>query len=188
MVKYAWIFATIFALIFSGMTTTEGAKKQEVKPEVVVYIPSQDEMYPLNWTSRTYMLFKRLKETGIDTDVAKVLIDTCKAQAKDPRNCVLVWAMILKAETGGGKRYNKCHNIFSMSGYCFNNRTESITDFVTRYNDRWYKLNKPIHFYSPYASFRPVSRYCASEVSTNSPTSCPAGFRIATTVHVALTK
>jgi len=34
MVKYAWIFATILALIFSGITTTEGAKKQEVKTEV----------------------------------------------------------------------------------------------------------------------------------------------------------
>lgn len=183
--KISWIIAIILSLIF---TNTEAQFQEAGKTISKPIMADSPQLKDNGWTSQTYLLHKKLVKLWVNEDVSTVLINNCKWSAENPKNCILVGAMILKAESGGGTRFNKCHNIFSMMGYCFETRTEAIKNFVKRYNKRWYKLDKPIHFYSPYANVQPVSGYCASEVSSWSPHSCPNGYKIATVVYQSLNK
>ena len=54
------------------------------------------------WNYATHEKHRKLVKAGIEKEVAKHLIDACKATAKDPVNCIKLGASVLGAESSGG--------------------------------------------------------------------------------------
>lgn len=128
------------------------------------------------WTKATYELKNKMVKQGMDEDLAKVIINECKAKAKDPRHCVVTASFISSAESSMGNSLDKCNNVFWVTGVCAKTRTEAVKDWVTRYNKYWYKTKGPHEFYSNTPKRIPRTYYCMSEHSSGAEGYCPNGF------------
>lgn len=113
---------------------------------------SQEPPMPNSWTSATYSLRNRMaaalkpSTTGIDKQLANVIINVCKVYARDPYHCVVYASAVVCAESSCGQSYNsKTNTIFGVrdnlkSSYV--SRTEAVLDWVRRYNEYWYTANE----------------------------------------------
>ena len=104
-------FVSLLRTIKAWHDNRQLKKRQEVWRRVVTQISR-------NWKSdKTWLLsdMKHWKETqcwkeckistltwiGIDAQPAKPLVENCKRLATDPRHCIIAWASIIMAESGG---------------------------------------------------------------------------------------
>ena len=114
-----------------------------------------------------------LIKLGMNEKIAWSLVYTCKEKAENPKHCIITWASILKAESN---LWKKCihHNCFWIASWRFQYETleKWVEDWVKRYNKYWYKAKSASHFYPP-RWWKSPSRYCTSEISSNSSVGCP---------------
>lgn len=130
------------------------------------------------WTESTYSLQNDMRAIGYSERLSKEIINECKSNAKDPRNCVIVASFIGKAESNAWRAKNG-NNVFGQSGKRFNSQKDSVKDFVSKYNKFWFNQRNPSSFYSSSPSVKPKTYFCLSEHSSNSITHCPNGSKTA---------
>lgn len=125
------------------------------------------------WSQSTYILQNKMISLGMDKPLSEVIINECKKTAKDPKHCIITATFISGAESTLGSNTDSCKNVFGVTGQCFKSRTDSVKDWVKRYNKFWYKQKDPNGFYSNSKSWKPKTRYCMSEHSSKSEWFCP---------------
>ena len=131
---------------------------------------------------------KTLVKLGMNEKIAGSLVYTCKDKAKNPTNCIIAGASILKAESNLWKKCNG-YNCFGMWGgsHKYSSYEKWVEDFVRRYNKYWYKAKSASFFYPSKWGVSP-SRYCTSEASSNSSKGCPNWLRTAQQIWDKLEK
>ena len=168
------------------------------------------------WTNDTYALKNRmytaLGGSGFDDALANVVINVCKAHARDPRHCVIYMSAVSCAESSCGASWKAAsiqNNIFGLNipGQTFSSRTAAVKDWVVRYNNKWFTANEGYFysycqatyycgvgkdydvyfFYSDNAAKPSTSRYCMSEIQPNGSKIdgyCPNGYRNAKSAYL----
>lgn len=114
----------------------------------------------MEWTNETNKKYKKLVEIGMPKEIAKSLINNCKATARDPAHCVSIGASILWAESSLG---TKCHNNncvgMNDGAVGYKTKNDGIKAWVAKYNKWWYKQPNPSWFYRA-DGIPPTTRYC----------------------------
>lgn len=132
---------------------------------------------------------KTLIDLGIRKEIASSLVINCKALADDPVHCIKFWASLVANESGWGYKCRK-RNQYNCSGMDVSAEYKSYNDWVIhwiwKYNKYWYKAKDMSHFYSVEWTL-PPTRYCTSEVSSNSSIWCPNGLKNSTIFFNKLT-
>lgn len=127
------------------------------------------------WTIETHRLNGKIINMGVDGTLSAFIINKCKATAKDPRKCVLISISIYWNESWFWK-YCKNHSCWWVISKSYKSQIQAADDWVDRYNRHWYKAKDGTFFYSLKGKL-PPSRYCTSEVSSNSKVGCPNWLR-----------
>lgn len=112
------------------------------------------------------------------------LISNCKASSRDPRHCILVGLTLMYNEAGNKQNSKACitrNNCFWVNSWkkVYSSLDEWSENWVQKYNRYWYKADWASFFYSSSGKVS-KSRYCTSEISSNSSVWCPSGLKIAT--------
>ena len=85
---------------------------------------------------------------GIDAQLIKPLVENCKRLATDPRHCIIAWASIIMAESGG--KLKNCYKFNCMwywvSRFRYTSYEVQIIDWIGSYNKYWYKAKWQISF------------------------------------------
>ena len=119
---------------------------------------------------------------GIRPEIASSLVTNCKALADNPVHCIKFWASIVKNESWWWyicRKYNKFNCSWMMVTDNYKSYNDWILHWIGKYNKKWYKAKDMSHFYSVAWSL-PPTRYCTSEVSTDTKVWCPAWLRNST--------
>lgn len=126
---------------------------------------------------------------GIDAQLAKPLVENCKRLATDPRHCIIAWASIIMAESGG--KLKNCYKFNCMwywvSRFRYTSYEVQIIDWIESYKKYWYKAKSASFFYPPRWE-KSKSRYCTSENSSGSEVGCPNGLSHASNTWNLLSK
>lgn len=133
---------------------------------------------------------EHLKDIGIIPEIAESLVQNCKNIADDPRKCVLVWASIVIAESGGWKNCRK-NNKWNCFGIMQDNKYKSYSDATLHFSwkfQKWWRNAKSMEFFYPPAWQVSKSRFCTSEHSSNSSIGCPNWLKNSSTVFKKLEK
>lgn len=111
---------------------------------------------------------------GMDAELAKPLVENCKRLATDPRHCIISWASIIMAESGGKLKNCRKYNCMGLGGgsFRYTSYEVQIIDWISRYQKYWYKAKSASFFY-PARWEVSKSRYCTSEESSGSTIGCP---------------
>lgn len=131
---------------------------------------------------------KVLIELWVKKYLADPIVENCKKIAKDPVHCIKKLSSIAIAESGWWENcINK--NCIGLGWWKFHYKTYSewINDWITRYNKYWYKTGKMSDFYPP-KGWKSKTRYCTSEVSSNSSLGCPNWLKHSSDFHAKLDK
>ena len=190
---HAYIFVlSLLAFCFSPPYNQSMAWQQTTKEATGSMSTGVVTQISRNWKSdKTWLLsdMKHWKETqcwkeckistltwiGIDAQLAKPLVENCKRLATDPRHCIIAWASIIMAESGG--KLKNCYKFNCMwywvSRFRYTSYEVQIIDWIGSYNKYWYKAKSANFFYPPKWEYS-KSRYCVSEESTWSSVGCPA--------------
>ena len=116
---------------------------------------------------------KTLVWMGMVEELANSLVYTCKEKARDARKCIIIGASILTAESGMWKRC-KAFSCYWIKSKGYKSHQEATEDWVNKLNKFWYKANSASFFY-PSRWEKSPSRYCTSELSSNSAVGCENG-------------
>lgn len=111
---------------------------------------------------------------GMDVALAKPLVENCKRLADNPVHCIISWASIIMAESGGKITNCRKYNCMGLGGgsFWYTSYEVQIIDWISRYNKYWYKAKSASFFY-PTRWEVSKSRYCTSEHSSWSSVGCP---------------
>ena len=125
----------------------------------------------------------------IDERLAMPLISGCKRLATDPRHCIIVWASVITAESGGklANCYHKNCTWLWWWRIWYDTYEAGIIDWITRYSKYWYKAKSANFFYPPVGE-KSKSRYCTSENSSWSAVGCPMWLKHASSTWSKLNK
>ena len=140
------------------------------------------------WTPNAYAIRAKMEKIGFDRPLANVIINECKAYAKDPVHCIITASFIATAESSAGQNLTSCKNVFGITGGCYATRTEAVKVWVQKYVKFWFRRPDPSHFYSSTPKHKPASRYCMSEHSSGVSGYCPNGARASWETFNFLTK
>lgn len=159
------------------------------------------------WSSSTDLMKGRMlaainsRPTGMESGLANVVLNMCKAYARDPYHCALYATAVMCAESSCGQ----ASNLFGRQAAVGSTKSQTVRDWIAVYNSDWYSANEGYHykfckypnpakgfakycdsvgtdystrfFYSDNPALKPFSAYCTSELSSHSPSSCPNGLR-----------
>ena len=129
-------------------------------------------------------IYEQVKHLGYREQPTVSLIQSCKASSRDPRHCILVWLTLMYNEAGNQQKSIACttrNNCFWVQSWkkVYSSLDEGMENWVQKYNRYWYKADWASFFYSSSGKVS-KSRYCTSEISSNSSVWCPSGLKIAT--------
>ena len=131
-----------------------------------------------------------LQRLWIIEPIANSLITNCKALSSDPRKCIIIWASIVKNESGGWlqcKKSNK-YNCMGLSVKAdYKSYNDGVLHWIAKYEKHWYKAENSWFFYPDKWKVSP-SRFCTSEYSSGSDIGCPNGKRNAQMIWEKLDK
>lgn len=181
---------------------------------------SRDDLWALvpskGWSNETYQLkskmYSALPSGGFDDPMANVIINMCKASARDPRHCVIFASAVACAESSCAATWvaaSHGNNIFGMTTpNSFVSRTAATRDWINKYNDYWFTANEGFHysyckgpyycgvgadydvygFYSNIPNKPPVFNYCLSEKQPDGSllNYCKNGYASAKTAYLRL--
>lgn len=184
MVKYIWIISVTIALIFNSLNVE--AKKEETKKE----LPKTTENYlklpnSTAWTNETSKKYQKLLKLGYDKDLAKYMINWCKAQSTNPAHCVITAWFIGKNESNAGQNANKNNVWWIDPGVTYKSKEANFDRWLKSYLKHWFKTTHPIDFYPP-AGKKSLTNYCTDEVSSHSSVGCPRWLEISTKAFLFL--
>ena len=151
-------------------------------------VVEKSETDPWEWSESTYEIHRRLVSIGYREDLARYMIDQCKAQADNPRHCVITAGFIGKAETQAGKTARR-NNVFGFRKARFPDTKKAVDAWIRNYLKKWHKTKGPAAFYSPKPGL-PPTRYCVDEVQEDGTVLpyCPNGYRHAMAAYRILVK
>lgn len=133
---------------------------------------------------------KHLENIWIIPEIAESLVQNCKNIADDPRKCILVWASIVIAESGGWKNCRK-NNKWNCFGIMQDNKYKSYSDATLHFSwkfQKWWRNAESMSFFYPPAWQLSRSRYCTSEDSSGSSIWCPNWLKNSSAVFKKLDK
>lgn len=117
---------------------------------------SRDDLWALvpskGWSNETYQLkskmYTALPSGGFDDPMANVIINMCKASARDPKHCVIFASAVACAESSCAATWvasGHGNNIYGMTTpNSFSSRTTATRDWINKYNDFWYTANEAV--------------------------------------------
>lgn len=132
---------------------------------------------------RTERKIQAIIELGYREWPVRAIFTVCKDSAQDPVHCLTVALILMHNESGAWQKSIACtkrHNCLGVKSgkTSYKSYEDGMNAWVAIYNKYWHKAKWASFFYSPKGKL-PPSRYCTSELSSNSSVGCPNGLKIA---------
>lgn len=138
------------------------------------------------WNEWTYKLQAKIMKMWMWKDISAYIINRCKAESQNPRQCVIVASFISKAESNMWKNAHN-NNMFGINEWKkYGSLYENFDRWFRSYQKYWYNSPHPKHYY-PKVWETSKTCYCTDEKSSNSKKWCPNGRKHSEYVYYILT-